>query len=139
MANTEDTDVALTNGKEIAQFISALSQLTRASSDLERVKNERDGAVMLAGREVVRQLRELLRGQPELLAQIVALTEEATNKTLKEQAQQVDGKGSKPMGKKTMITAYQSGEYFEQIDQDRRSILRGEPKDFYADHDEPQE
>lgn len=139
LANTEGTDVALTNGKEIAQFISALSQLTRAASDLERVKAERDGAITLAGREIVRELRELLRGKPELLAQILEVVEEAEKRKLQEQARQLDGKGAKSMGKATMIMANQTGDYMGSVDPNRREELRRGQVDYYANHSDAME
>lgn len=132
LANTEGTNVALTNGKEIAQFISALSQLTRAASDLERVKAERDGAITLAGREIVRELRELLGDKPELLAQILEVFEEGKKRKLQEQARQLDGKGAKSMGKATMIMANQAGDYLGDVGPNRQELIRRGQVDYYA-------
>lgn len=130
--NTEGTDVALTNGKEIAQFISALSQLTRAASDMERVKAERDGAITLAGRELVREIRELLKDRPELLAQILEVVSEGKKRKLQEQARQLDGKGAKSMGKATMIMASQAGDYLGDVDANRAELIRRGQVDYYA-------
>jgi hypothetical protein len=126
--NTQDTDVALSNGKEIAQFISAVAQLTRASGDLERVKSERDGAIYLAGRELMRQLKVLLEDRPDLQAQMSELAEQALVKEQQAQARQLEREcGRRPMGRKHMLMVGQVEDHLDHIDLERQQ----EPKDFY--------
>lgn len=134
LENTEGTEAALTNGKEIAQFISAVSQLTRAQADLERARTDRDGGIILAGRAILQRLRELMRQDPMLLERFEVLLEQATESELETLGETLSKKIGKPVGKKVAALAAQVEDYLtdEACPTGRGEMLRRPGVDYYA-------
>jgi hypothetical protein len=108
MGNSDDLPIALGSAKEAAQFLGAVAQLTRAAADLQRIKTERDGAILLAGRAIMGEIRRLIRERPDLYQEIYEIVNQAVQTQLEAQAQAIKTKAGRSISKRIAAMAKQS-------------------------------
>ena len=104
--NTAD-DLRFKDIREVSSFLSSLAQLTRAASDLERIRLEREGSMKLAAQQLLWEFYEITEQDPVEYPKVVAAIDAIRNRHEKQTRQDLSGSYNKPLGRKQALQAVQ--------------------------------
>lgn len=111
--NQDNTDLKFQNVQNANQFLSALSQLTRAVADLERARLDKEGSMRLAGRQILWELSAGLQKDPDVWEKVCGLIQESLNRHAQTSQQSLQTKSGQPLGRKQVLMVSQAHRQIE--------------------------
>ena len=82
LANMDGTDVSPSNVKSIMCLSNSLSAVSRSAADLERSTRERSHIIQQIAETMKQEIRALISSHPELIEQVQAVIDQATQNQL---------------------------------------------------------